>query len=68
MRRSQLVGLKWRKATASQGYANCVEVAKLGSSIAVRDSKDRNGPILVFDATDWAGFTAGAKRGELTPR
>jgi len=43
-------------------------VAKLGSSIAVRDSKDRNGPILVFDATDWAGFTAGAKRGELTPR
>ncbi|HEX4215144.1 MAG TPA: DUF397 domain-containing protein [Candidatus Dormibacteraeota bacterium] len=38
---------------------NCVEVAKLpGGARAVRDSKDRDGGVLVYGATEWAEFLA----------
>lgn len=33
--------------------------------IAVRDSKDRGGPALVFTARQWRSFAAGIKAGEL---
>lgn len=56
---------EWRKSTRSSGNGNCVEFADLGDSVAVRDTKDRSGPILHFTAAGWRAFIAGTKRGEL---
>jgi hypothetical protein len=41
---------------------NCVEVARnLPGLVAVRDSKDASGPVLVFGRHAWRQFTAKAK-------
>jgi len=56
---------EWRKSTRSSGNGNCVEFADLGDSVAVRDTKDRSGPVLRFTAAGWRAFIAGTKRGEL---
>lgn len=59
-------GLVWRKARASQSNGNCVEVAPLtGGGVAVRDSKDPEGPILRFTAAEWSAFTEGMAAGEF---
>jgi hypothetical protein len=55
----------WRKSSysASNG-GNCVEVARtLPAAIAVRDSKDPDGPRLIFTPQDWAAFTAAIRTG-----
>ena len=49
--------MKWRKSTYSNSFSNCVEVAD-GDPVRVRDSKDPDGPVLVYDAAAWAAFTA----------
>ncbi|MFC5748384.1 DUF397 domain-containing protein [Actinomadura rugatobispora] len=43
-----LTGAKWRKSsyTSSNG-GNCVELAGDAGVVAVRDSKDTNGPVLL---------------------
>ena len=53
--------LDWRTASTS---GNCVEVAALpGGGVAVRDSKDRTGPVLTFTDREWAAFRDGMARG-----
>jgi hypothetical protein len=49
----------WRKSSYSGGNGgNCVEVARaLPAAVAVRDSKDPDGPKLIFTPADWAAFT-----------
>lgn len=43
-----------------------MKVAALGDGgRAVRDSKDPNGPMLRFTATEWAAFLDGTKNGEF---
>ena len=57
----------WRKSSysGSNGGA-CVEVAdNLPGLVAVRDSKDPDGPALTFAPADWRTFTTCVKRGEL---
>ncbi|MEV0593152.1 DUF397 domain-containing protein [Nonomuraea cavernae] len=57
---------EWRKATASGDVGQCVEVAtNLPGIVAVRDSKDPNGPALVFTPQEWKAFLHGAGRGEF---
>jgi hypothetical protein len=55
----------WHKSTRSSGNGNCVEVAMLDDAVAVRDTKDRSGPVLVFTPAEWGAFVAGAKDGEF---
>lgn len=59
-----LVRARWRTSSRSQ-TSNCVEFALLdaGRTVALRDSKDRSGPVLVFDWARWVHFVAGAKAG-----
>lgn len=55
----------WRKSSysASNG-GDCVEVARtLPAAVAVRDSKDPDGPKLIFAVADWTAFTAAIRTG-----
>lgn len=52
----------WRKSRRSNNGGNCVEIADLGGDIAVRDSKDPNGPKLVMTRVHWRAFTDAVKR------
>ncbi len=54
----------WRKSTYSGGNGSCVETASLGAAVAVRDSKDPDGPKLVFAADQWRSFTDSIKAGD----
>jgi hypothetical protein len=57
--------LGWRKSTFSgNGGAECVEVADgLPGVLAVRDSKDPEGPMLAVQPCDWYVFTRAVKAG-----
>jgi uncharacterized protein DUF397 len=54
------VGAIWRKSSYSgNGGADCVEVARnLSGVVAVRDSKDPDGPVLTVGRDEWARFIA----------
>nr|WP_051877469.1 DUF397 domain-containing protein [Streptomyces natalensis] len=49
---------QWLKSSYSSGGDNCVEVANLPalSRVAVRDSKDPDGPVLAFPTPAFAAF------------
>ncbi|MGW5559527.1 DUF397 domain-containing protein [Micromonospora sp. NPDC003944] len=53
-----LTGARWRKSIRSgPDGGNCVEVASnLPGLVAVRDSKDPTGPVLVFAPGTWRAF------------
>jgi hypothetical protein len=54
----------WRKSTFSS-HNGCVEVARTSGYVAIRDSKDRSGPILKFTHAEWTAFTQGVRKGEF---
>jgi hypothetical protein len=55
---------QWRKPSRSGASGdNCVEVAtNVPGVVAVRDSKDPDGPVLTFSAAEWRAFVAGLGR------
>ncbi len=53
---------RWRKSSFSGNGGNCVEVAGHGSRVMVRDTKDRQGPVLPFSPDIWRRFTSQIKR------
>ncbi|GAA0532841.1 hypothetical protein GCM10010172_12060 [Paractinoplanes ferrugineus] len=61
----QDANLTWRKSTRSGAAGHCVEVANVPAAVLVRDSKDVEGPVLTFAATQWNGFIAGVRAGEF---
>lgn len=48
--------ISWRKSSRSGGGENCVELAPLDGRIAIRDSKQNQGPHLVFTVGEWLEF------------
>ncbi|MQA85483.1 MAG: DUF397 domain-containing protein [Streptosporangiales bacterium] len=61
-----LTGAVWRKSRRSgSNGGHCVEVAAVDRAVAVRDSKDRTGPVLAFSGRDWASFVTAVKRGQF---
>lgn len=46
----------WRKAKRSMSNGNCTEVSVVADFIAVRDSQDPSGPILLYPVGSWRSF------------
>lgn len=52
--------------SGSNDESRCVEVAHLpDGTTAVRDSKHREGPVLLFAREEWEAFLGGVRRGEF---
>ncbi|WP_433479674.1 DUF397 domain-containing protein [Spirillospora sp. CA-142024] len=57
---------QWQKSSRSDDTGGaCVEVADLAAAVAVRDSKDPDGPKLVFGPSAWQAFADRVKGGSL---
>ncbi|MFE5585340.1 DUF397 domain-containing protein [Kitasatospora sp. NPDC056531] len=64
------VALAWRKSSYSgTNGGNCIEVAPgfLPGAVPVRDSKDPQGPVLLFSASAWKSFVSGVQTGDFQP-
>jgi hypothetical protein len=53
----------WRASSYSNNGGACIQVARAGRAlvIAVRDSKDPDGPVLAFTPGQWTAFTSTVK-------
>lgn len=62
-----LPGVTWRKSSySSDNGGNCVEVGEGVVGVTpVRDSKDPQGPALVFTADAWTAFVSAIRTAEL---
>jgi hypothetical protein len=56
----------WRKSTHSNNGGACIEVAtNLPGIVAVRDSKNQSGPVLVIGSESWHVLTSKIRAGEF---
>lgn len=62
---AERTGLAWLKAQASSHNGQCVQIASTAGKIAIRDSKDPDGPILVYTPAEFKAFLDGARNGEF---
>ncbi|MFD4398307.1 DUF397 domain-containing protein [Kitasatospora sp. NPDC059811] len=61
-----LSGARWRKSTRSGQGGQCVEVSDdFPGIVPVRDSKDPNGPALLFPTDAWQAFVTAVGTGEF---
>lgn len=68
-----LTGAVWRRASGSEETDEAsVEIAFVAGSkegseqvIAMRDSRQPEGPVLIFTPQEWEAFTAGVQDGEF---
>ena len=62
-----MTGAVWRKSSYSSANGGaCVEVARnLPGVVAVRDSKDPDGPALTVSPAQWQSFTAAVRDGKF---
>lgn len=57
--------LSWLKAQDSTPFGQCVEIAAASGGIAIRDSKNPDGPVLLYTRDEFATFLHGAQNGEF---
>jgi hypothetical protein len=63
---TQLPGVTWQKSRRSNPSGNCVELAPLpGGGIAMRNSRDPNGPALIYTPDEITAFILGARDGDF---
>jgi hypothetical protein len=56
----------WRKSSISNSQGTCVELARLtGGEFAVRNSRNPEGPALIYTRAEIAALIEGVKRGEF---
>jgi hypothetical protein len=55
----------WRKAQRSVGNGACVELARVNGMVAMRNSRDPDGPVLFYTPAEWHAFVREAKAGEF---
>ena len=69
MREADPPQVRWHKSSHSSASGQCVEVAPVAGTIAVRDSKNPAGPELIFTRPAWVAFVEGVKcwRGGTAP-
>ncbi|MEV4760906.1 DUF397 domain-containing protein [Micromonospora sp. NPDC049559] len=62
-----LPAVHWQKSRRSNPSGNCVEVAALpnGAGIALRNSRDPEGPALIYTPDEMAAFILGARDGDF---
>lgn len=67
MRSIDLSNITWRKSSYSNSDGGeCIEVSNdLPALTPVRDSKNPQGPALLFGTSAWASFVTAVKTGEL---
>jgi Domain of unknown function (DUF397) len=65
--RADLGSARWYKSSHSASQGACVEVAHLSGDIGIRDSKDPDGPALVFGPEAFKTFLQAAQSGEFRP-
>lgn len=66
MSASQLQGVTWQKSARSNPSGNCVECAALpGGGVAVRNSRDPEGPALLYTPAEIEAFILGVRDGDF---
>jgi Domain of unknown function (DUF397) len=67
LKASDITGAAWTKSSHSGPTGgNCVEVAFLpAGDVAMRNSRQPDGPALVFTPAEWDAFISGARDGEF---
>ncbi|MGI5215707.1 DUF397 domain-containing protein [Plantactinospora sp. CA-290183] len=67
MASAQLPHVSWQKSRRSNPSGNCVELAQLpgGAGIAIRNSRDPEGPALIYTHDEIAAFILGARDGDF---
>lgn len=66
MEMADLSRAEWRTSSYSGTNGNCVEVAAhSGARVLVRDTKDREGPVLAFRPGTWRRFASQLKASTL---
>jgi hypothetical protein len=58
-------GLSWIKAQSSTYNGACIEVASVAGKVAMRDSKDPDGTVLVYTNAGFGAFLDGARNGKF---
>nr|WP_131764668.1 MULTISPECIES: DUF397 domain-containing protein [Protofrankia] len=66
MSTTALPQVTWKKSRRSNSQGNCVEMARLSPEvIAVRNSRDPNGPALIYTRAEIEALVLGAKDGDF---
>ena len=55
----------YRKSSRSAACGNCLEAGVCRCGVSVRDTTDREGPVLTFGPEAWREFTSALKAADL---
>ena len=66
MSAAELADARWRKSSVSNSQGACVEMARpAGGEFAVRNSRNPEGPALIYTQAEIAALIEGVKQGEF---